>query len=564
MNDLPLQMMDITSLQAVLADLRKEIVPSRLEKVQQSDNHTLQIGFRTLRDLIWIEICWHADSARIVQIDPPAKISGESTLCKQIKFGTKGMALIELKQNGFERIVEFGLAFRPNENFEKFLVLEIMGRHSNFLLLNESRQVITLGKQVRKNQSRLRPIGTGDKYVPPPPLNGQPPKRSESFEEWKSNLSMLPKTLKEALKDCYQGISPSLSLQLASEEKESAEEFLNLQVQALSQTDWKRLHYRWSKWLKDLERENFCISFSGPSAYRVWKPNLSNDDNYKKISLSLGNYYKNNLEAKKLNHTYKRLSEDIIRIKANEEKSLKTQEELFSKISEIKSLQIQAENILCLNNPTKKQVAQAQKLYNKVKKLKRSKAILMERISYHKERLSFANEIELFLEYIMNNTKENKASKIEDIENYLLLKQQKGTKKIKQKKDITNILQLQSPSGLIIQIGRNHHQNELISIRKANKGDIWFHAQESPGSHVVIKASNGKIDQDDLKVGADLAALFSKAKQNKKVSILMVPTNKLKKLKGTAPGMVSPRDSKVLWGYPSNGQKYLEQSTKNA
>ena len=115
-----------------------------------------------------------------------------------------------------------------------------------------------------------------------------------------------------------------------------------------------------------------------------------------------------------------------------------------------------------------------------------------------------------------------------------------------------------------IQIGKNHRQNELISIRRARKGDIWFHAQDCPGSHIVLKASNGAAEDKDLELGADLAALFSKAKLNKKVSILMVPTTQLQKLKGAAPGLVSPRNSKVLWGLPSNGEAYLNEYTKNA
>ena len=110
----------------------------------------------------------------------------------------------------------------------------------------------------------------------------------------------------------------------------------------------------------------------------------------------------------------------------------------------------------------------------------------------------------------------------------------------------------------------NHKQNESISIKNAKKGDIWFHVQECPGSHIVIKAAHGKVEDLDIEVAANLAAFFSKAKHNNKVSVLMVPTNKLQKLKGSAPGMVTPKEVKVLWGRPSDGQHYLEKSTKDA
>ena len=75
-----------------------------------------------------------------------------------------------------------------------------MGRHSNILLLDRSSKVITLGKQIKESQSRLRPIGTGDIYKSPPPLKGIVPNLSESFNSWKENICLVPSTFKIVLK----------------------------------------------------------------------------------------------------------------------------------------------------------------------------------------------------------------------------------------------------------------------------------------------------------------------------------------------------------------------------
>ncbi len=571
MNHSDLQVMDITTLKAVLSDLRRKIIPSRLEKIQQSDAHTLQIAFRTLKKLIWIEISWHADAPRIVEINSPPKAKGESTLSKQIKYGASGMALIELKQEGFDRVIEFGLALRPKENFQKFLVVEIMGRHSNLLLLDEKRQVITLGKQIRHSQSRIRPISTGDKYIPPPPLEGIKPNKNQSFLEWKDKLSLLPITLKKALNETYQGISPSLSLQLANEDKDYAQRLLNIPVKELSEKDWFKIFLNWGKWLDVIEEEDFHLCFKGPTEYRVWGTNPSLKDPNQEISLNLGHYYTQKLIEKELIRTFTIFSKDLIKQKELEERYLKEQKVLYSKISKVKILQEKANSILSKNKPSKNQIKQAQSLYNQVKKIKRSEKFLTERINHHNEKIKFINETDLFLDYIMrsSNTKqENKLENIynlkDDVEEYLCLRKQKKRARHKPQDPLENILHLKSPTGLEIQIGRNHRQNELISLKKARKGDIWFHAQECPGSHVVLKASNGNAGDEDLVAGADLAALFSKACKNKKVSVLMVETTHLQKLKGTAPGMVSPRNSSVIWGEPSNGQEYLNKLTKNA
>ncbi len=567
-----LQTMDITSLKAVLADLRKKIVPGRFEKVQQLDNSTLQIAFRVLKGLVWIELSWNSESARIVEIKAPKKIEGESTLSKQIRYGLRGMALIELKQEGFDRIVELGFSFRPNEVIKKQLILEIMGRHSNILFLDEKRQVITLGKQIRSNKSRLRPISTGDPYISPPSLQGVKPKKDEVLEKWRNSLSILPVTLKQALKTTFQGISPAFILQLASEEKDAANRLVNLPVQQLSETEWEKLFFRWNIWLKALEKENFFLAFSGPTPYRVWGTNpSSNKENKESISLRLGNYYKSYLAEKHLTFAFIALCKELEKKRENEEKELQKQELLYSKVSEINTMKEIADNILSSEKPSKEDIKKAQKLYRQVKKLRRSKRILVERIVLHKGRINFINETDLFLNYIINNQNDLDSDKLErirelqqELEEFILGKTQTRSNKQISKHKSENILRLNSPNGLEIQIGRNHQQNESISIKNAKKGDIWFHVQECPGSHIVIKAAHGKVEDLDIEVAANLAAFFSKAKHNNKVSVLMVPTNKLQKLKGAGPGMVTPKEIKVLWGRPSDGQHYLEKSTKDA
>ena len=378
--------------------------------------------------------------------------------------------------------------------------------------------------------------------------------------------------LPPAKKTTFQGISPAFILQLASEEKDAANRLVNLPVQQLSETEWEKLFFRWNIWLKALEKENFFLAFSGPTPYRVWGANpSSNQDNKGSISLRLGNYYKSYLAEKHLTFAFIALCKELEKKRDNEEKELKKQELLYSKISEINSMKEIADTILSSEKPSKEDIKKALKLYTQVKKLRRSKRILVERIELHKGRINFINETDLFLNYIINNQNDLDSDKLEsvralkqDLEGFILGKKQTRSNKKSSKHKSENILRLNSPNGLEIQIGRNHQQNESISIKNAKKGDIWFHVQECPGSHIVIKAAHGKVEDLDIEVAANLAAFFSKAKHNNKVSVLMVPTNKLQKLKGAAPGMVTPKEIKVLWGRPSDGQHYLEKSTKDA
>ena len=82
MNKVPIQIMDLTTLKAVVFELSQDIVPSRFETAQQIDSHTIQLGLRTLEKLTWIEISWLPESPIIVSIPPPKRY-GEKSKKKQ-------------------------------------------------------------------------------------------------------------------------------------------------------------------------------------------------------------------------------------------------------------------------------------------------------------------------------------------------------------------------------------------------------------------------------------------------------------------------------------------------
>ena len=112
---------------------------------------------------------------------------------------------------------------------------------------------------------------------------------------------------------------------------------------------------------------------------------------------------------------------------------------------------------------------------------------------------------------------------------------------------------------MTIQVGRNHRQNEWISLRQARSGDLWFHAQECPGSHVVLKASAEAPSDLDVQQAADLAAWFSRAKGNRRVPVVMTSVACLQRIPGSAPGTVRHREAELLWAQPDRARRSLEE-----
>ena len=566
MNKVPIQIMDLTTLKAVVFELREDIVPSRFEKAQQIDSKTVQLGFRTLENLKWIEISWLADSPRIVQINNPKRHGENSTLAKQLKHLLTNLALVEIEQTGFERIIKFKFSSRPGEETEKELVIEIMGKHSNILLLDKERKVITLGKQIKDSQSRLRPISTGDIYTSPPPLKGLVPDFSESFNSWKNNICLVPSTFKNSLKNTYQGISPTITFQIASNNYNEAMNIINQSVTNIELEKWEAIYKRWKEWLLAIENNNYTINFNGSTDFIVWG-NRNSENKNTKIGLSLSSYYSKKILQRKINSIWDRLKHDLTNSKNDEIRKLEIQESLIKNISEYINMQNKANNILSLQSPTKKQVIEAQNLFKEAKRKKRSKDSILNRIKFHNKKISDIENCESLLDSLIYEEGEDNYNKLdsiielkEEVEEYVCIKKINSKFKSNKKKGKSaNIKEIESPSGIKIQIGANNRQNELISLKKGKKGDFWFHAQETPGSHIVLKSSQGLVDEKDIQLAADLASFFSRGRGNKLVPIIMVPIENLQRISGALPGTVSHRGGKVLWGKAERAEKYFHQ-----
>ena len=566
MSSLALQVMDLTSLRAVIWELRRELLPSRFEKAQQPSPKTLQLGFRTLSGLIWLELCWLAEAPRLVRIPPPSRQGTESTLAQQFQHSLRQLALISLEQKDFERVVHFGLAKRPGEPSQRTLVLELMGRHSNLLLLDDQNRVITLGRQVRDHQSRVRPIGTGDTYGEPPKLQGQQPSSAESMQRWRERLCVIPNTVQKALQLTYQGISPSLAMQLAGEEPDEALRLLSQQVRDLDETQWRVLFQRWRSWLHHLEQGRFRLRFDGPTAYRVWdsKGCCGQSTPETGLSLGLGCYYREQLQRRELNHLTNELHQRLNRWRDREERALLEQQQRLESTSQSSEFQNQADALLCLPSPSREQVDSAQKLYKLARKLRRSSSVLLERIAHHQQRIQLIEGSESFMEDLHAakwEKKEDRLVRLQDLrlelEDLLATSPRHRRKSRSSERLSPQPLELPTPGGLMVQVGRNHRQNDWISLRQARPGDLWFHAQECPGSHVVLKASSGLAEEADLQIAADLAAHFSRARGNQRVPVMVVPTEQLQRIPGSAPGTVRHRGGEVFWAEPERGRQHL-------
>ena len=565
-----LQPMDVTSLKAVLAEWRPLLLPSRFEKAQQSDPHTLQLGLRHLRGVQWLELSWQAEAARCHAIAPPPKLGDGSTLAQQLQHGLRGLALVELEQPGWERVLRLNFARRPGDPLERQLVLELMGRHSNlFLLDGPGGTVIALGRQVKGSQSRLRPIGTGDPYQPPPPLAGEPPHQDEPQQRWRQRLQLLPLPLERALRDAYQGISPALARQLVPAD------WLQQPVDTLTAEQWQQLWSSWQQWLEAIAAGRFGWQEDG-AGYRCWQaasspptptPGAAQEPAAQlPLNTALAAYYRRGLGMRQLGQRRQQLEHQLGLAAERERRQAAEQQRLLDRVPESAQLQQRADALLSQRQPSRDCIDEAQSLYRQARKLRRSVAAITPRLEEHQRRLAALEASLTYLEQL-NPDEPGSLEAIEalaaEVEEQLGRRpanrrvRRQATQAAQSGASQPQPLELRSPGGLPLQVGRNHRQNEWIAFRQARRGDLWFHAQELPGSHVVLKSSEASPSDADLQAAADLAAHFSRGRANRRVPVVMVPTAELQRIPGSAPGTVRHRGGAVIWGEPERALTLL-------
>ncbi|MBO8220542.1 Rqc2 family fibronectin-binding protein [Prochlorococcus marinus] len=563
--------MDITSIRSVLHYLTENILPTKFETAQQPDTNTVQFCFRGVNSQTWLEFSWNGDSPRILKINKPEKIGRESTLSKQIRYGLKYMALISIEQDNFERVIKFGFAKKPGEEVSKYLIFELMGKHSNIFYLDNKHKIIAVGKQIKSSQSSFRTISTGSIYSGPPANLKKQPKEEESFESWKDSISIVAESLKYCLINTYQGVSPILTKQLEVVSKNIDAEIMEKNIDFISDSDLKEIFKNWKIWINRFRNNNFNFSIFNKDFYCVWFSDK--DINYEnKIDLCTGleNYYDHHLKQKKLELLGKKIEGIIFKQTNTEKKNLNIQYDLLIKSENYEVYKEKADKIFSSNEIKKRDIIKGQKLYKKSKKLKRSRELIKKRLSIYRTNIERLDEFSTLIENLNSLNHEKlfiRIKLLEEIMEEICNEFNINIKKQREDKNSTSEIQsspiqVSTPTGLKLQVGRNMRQNDLITFKFSKKGDLWFHAQESPGSHVVLKSSTQAASEQDLQIAADLAALFSKAKRNIKVPINLVKVKDLQKIKKGGPGCVSFKNGEIIWGNPTRGEDYIKKNLK--
>jgi predicted ribosome quality control (RQC) complex YloA/Tae2 family protein len=575
------QPVDFTTLSAVCHGLRSHWLPARCEQVVQRDRYTLCMALRTLDTRGWLTISWHPQAARIHIGGAPPRRPDTFTFSQQLKHQLNGLALTHLSFLApWERAIDLQFARRPGEDPDWHLYIEIMGKYSNVMLTNAQQEIVTAAHQVNEQQSRVRVIRTGGLYEAPPAILGPLPKAEEPFEQWQSRISLVPGPLRKMLLKAYSGLSSALIQQMLIAANLPAD----LTTDQMTEHQWQRLFTQWQTWLSNLQTHTFQPGWS-ETGYTVlgWGLQTSADS----IHSLLEEYYRTQLNQQTFTQLHHHLSQKLtvlltkLHQKANtfttrlaqsdQADDYRSQADLLMAHLQtwkpgLKTIDLPdfetGEPVRIPLDPDKNAVQNAQALYKQHQKLKRARDAVIPLLADVQNEMNYLEQVDTALTQVPTYTQEADLLDLEEIREELIeqgyLSPLRDTRSPERARP--NYHRVITPNGLELLIGRNNHQNDSLTFKVATPYDLWFHTQEIPGSHVLLRLNPGDAPSDqELAFAADVTAYFSRARQSEQVPVVYTTPKHVYKLKGERPGMVVYRHETVLWGHPQRAKAYLEQ-----
>ncbi len=569
-----MQPVDLTTLMAACSELRTTWLPARLEQVYQRDRHTIAIALRTLKQRQWLTISWHPQAARLHLSDPPPRTPDTFTFSQQLQHQLHGLALTAIVPIApWERGLDLQFARRPGEDPLWHLYAELMGKYSNVILANQENLIVTAAHQVSVQQSSVRPIQTGQPYEPPPGLTDPIPTLTEPLSRWQERVSLIPGTLRRNLLKNYRGLGSGLAVSMI----QAADLDPERSTDSLSVTEWERLFDRWQTWLKALETETFQPGRTAQS-YTVlgWGITQAAES----VQTLLNDYYTAEMNQQTFSQLHHQLSQKLGNLLTKSRQKAQTFQTRLAQSDQAEHHREQAD-LLMANlqdwqpgmkaivladfttdrpitialDPEKNAVQNAQALYKRYQKLKRAQIAVVPLLNEVQTEIDYLEQVEAALTQLAYHTPEDLLA-LEEIRVELIqqryLEDPENRHRAQSKGDSPSLpRRYRTPSGFELLIGRNNHQNDQLTFRIAGDYDLWFHAQEIPGSHALLRLEPGTIAEEaDLQFAADLVAYYSRARLSEQVPVVYTQLKHVYKPKGAKPGIALYKEAQVIWGQP--------------
>ena len=561
----------------IVAELQNDIIGSKINKVFEPSKNEIVLGLYSNGKNLALNLCIDSHNYRVnLTTNTKPRPFNAPNFCMLLRKHIIGNRIIDISTYDLERIIIFTLEGynELNDLVQKKLIVELMGKHSNIILINHNSRIIDSLRHLDSTQKSCRDILPARVYEFPS-SNKISFIDLNDFEEFYNiifpQLEKLP--LNKVISNIFTGISNSFVLGCLGElnfndtkDKNNIKLLFDYMKNIIEKIGTKYISCKLISTNHKINND-YSVVLHEADSNSIFNINFFIDDFYtNKENTEMFITYRNNVlklilselhkYTKRLNNINKKLSEcnnmetyrlygelltanlyrlhnnvDSITVKNYYDNNSPITIPLDIRFSPAKNVQIFFKKYSKLNN--------ALKIVEIQKKDTKRELNYIESLIFSIENCNTINDIDEIYSELS--------------ENYLFKEKiQKNSKK----KNNTKISSISSPKEFIIDgytvlVGKNNKQNDYLTLKIANKNDIWFHTQKIHGSHVILKCDNNLIPDEHILIKcAELAAYFSKAKASSNVPVDYTYVKYVKKPSGAKPGMVTYINYKTIFVTP--------------
>lgn len=570
---------------AFLACLRQELADTltdaRIDKIHQPGREELLIALRWKGGAEKLYLSAGANSPRLhfttQTLENPAQ---PPMFCMLLRKRLTGGRLVTIRQEGWERALylDFDCINELGDPVRLTLAVEIMGRHSNIILIGQDGVIIDAIKRVDPAMSSVRPILPGLRYEVPPPAEGLDLSATTPEEMVTAIRGGKDGPLSKAIQHVVTGLSPLSCREIAY--RATAGE--DSPVSALTDREWEKLtdcltRTRNAVLTGERRVPYLLVKADGTPQEFSFQPIIQYGPSVvgqemDSFSALLDAFYARRAAAERM----KVKGHDLLRVLTNAtervRRKLNNQRQELAAAADRNTLRLYgdlinasmyqipagASSVELINyydencatitvplDPALSAAANAQKYYKDYRKAQTAERILTERIAEGEQELVYLDSV---FDSLSRATTTRELEELRrELEEQGYLRRQKGKQK---PPPPMKALTFRSDDGFTILVGRNNLENDRLTLKTARGGDVWFHTKNIPGSHVIVVTEGQTPPDSTLEQAAIIAATHSKAADSVQVPVDYTAAKYVKKPAGAKPGMVIYTDNRTAYVNP--------------
>lgn len=538
---------------AMVSELADTLKGGRINKVHQPYKNEVILVIRANGKNHKLLLSAHPSYARIQLTNEAYDNPSEPPMfCMLLRKHLEGYLLEDIYQVGNDRIVIFEVKGRNEigDMSPKQIIVEIMGRHSNIVLVDKSRSLILDSvKHVSFAVNSHRAILPGQNYIFPPEQNKQNPFLATS-EDLLREIDYNAGKLDQQIVAKFAGISPLFSKEVL------------FKSGLANRTTLPKVFVEMTEKISNNKINPTITEYNGKEAFYLFPlEHLSgNYRTFPTLSVLLDRFYFGKAERDRVKQQGHDLERFIANEKEkNEKKIVKLQQTLkeaekadvYQRFGELltanmyniqkgmKDIEVvdyydeEGRTVTIVLDPRKSPSENAQKYFSKYQKAKNAVAIVEDQIALAKNEAAYFDSLLQQVESASPNDLEEIREELVEGKYIREKKNRKGKKPQNGKPTLDTFF---SSFGTEIIVGKNNKQNDYLTNKLAARDDIWLHTKDIPGSHVVIRSK--EPDETTIREAAILAAYYSKARNSSSVPVDFTKVRFVKKPSGAKPGFV--------------------------